>query len=42
MTRYFSRSGPDRAVQWEFDKVVFPSEFSRNVVTKLLLSLIHI
>ncbi len=37
MTRYFSRRGPDRAVQWEFDKVVFPSDFSRNVVTKLLV-----
>ncbi|GAA4691895.1 DUF5703 family protein [Nocardioides nanhaiensis] len=26
-----------RGVEWEFDKVVFPRDFSRNVVTKLLV-----
>lgn len=26
-----------RSVEWEFDKVVFPRDFSRNVVTKLLV-----
>ncbi len=37
MSRFFSRQGPGRAVEWEFDKVSFPSEFSRNVVTRLLV-----
>ncbi|HEY1117049.1 MAG TPA: DUF5703 family protein, partial [Acidimicrobiales bacterium] len=26
-----------RGVEWEFDKVTFSREFSRNVVTKLLV-----
>ncbi|NHC23217.1 hypothetical protein G6553_08535 [Nocardioides sp. IC4_145] len=27
----------NRGVEWEFDKVTFSREFSRNVVTKLLV-----
>jgi hypothetical protein len=33
----FSRRGPERVVEWEFDKLTFSREFSRNVVTKLLV-----
>ena len=34
-----NRQGPrlGRGVEWEFDKVTFSREFSRNVVTKLLV-----
>ncbi len=28
---------PSPGVEWEFDKVTFSREFSRNVVTKLLV-----
>ena len=31
------RLPPRREVEWEFDKVTFSREFSRNVVTKLLV-----
>lgn len=33
----FSRRGPERAVEWEFDRLTFPRDFSRNVVTRLLV-----
>jgi hypothetical protein len=32
-----SRRPPARGVEWEFEKVTFSREFSRNVVTKLLV-----
>jgi hypothetical protein len=28
---------PERFVEWEFDKLTFSREFSRNVVTRLLV-----
>ncbi len=31
------RRPPARGVEWEFDTVVLPSEFSRNVVTRMLV-----
>ncbi|HVX55889.1 DUF5703 family protein [Nocardioides sp.] len=31
------RRAPRPGVEWEFDKVSFSREFSRNVVTKLLV-----
>jgi len=31
------RRAPGRGVEWEFDRVTFPREFPRNVVTKLLV-----
>ena len=31
------RRPPARGVEWEFDKVMFSREYSRNVVTKLLV-----
>jgi hypothetical protein len=31
------RRPPAPGVEWEFDKVTFSREFSRNVVTKLLV-----
>jgi len=31
------RRPPRSGVEWEFDKVTFSREFSRNVVTKLLV-----
>ena len=31
------RRPPARGVEWEFDRVTFSREFSRNVVTKLLV-----
>ncbi|WP_245155909.1 DUF5703 family protein [Nocardioides sp. 503] len=31
------RRAPGRGVEWEFDRVTFPKEFPRNVVTKLLV-----
>lgn len=31
------RRAHSRGVEWEFDKVTFPRDFSRNVVTKLLV-----
>ncbi len=31
------RRAPRRGVEWEFDRVTFPREFPRNVVTKLLV-----
>lgn len=31
------RRPPARGVEWEFDKVTFSREYSRNVVTKLLV-----
>jgi hypothetical protein len=33
----FSRRGSERVVEWEFDRLTFSPEFSRNVVTKLLV-----
>ena len=36
MTRALRRP-PSRGVEWEFDKVTFSREFSRNVVTRLLV-----
>ena len=33
----FGRRAPDRSVEWEFDKLTFSREFSRNVVTRLLV-----
>lgn len=32
-----TRRPPARGVEWEFEKVTFSREFSRNVVTKLLV-----
>jgi hypothetical protein len=32
-----SRRPPRHGVEWEFEKVTFSREFSRNVVTKLLV-----
>lgn len=32
-----SRRPPAAGVEWEFEKVTFSREFSRNVVTKLLV-----
>jgi Family of unknown function (DUF5703) len=32
-----SRRPPARGVEWEFDKLTFSPEFSRNVVTRLLV-----
>ena len=40
MNTYHSRERAvrlGRGVEWEFDKVTFSREFSRNVVTKLLV-----
>ncbi len=39
MTRVsiYPRRQLERGVEWEFDKVTFSREFSRNVVTKLLV-----
>ena len=31
------RRPPRPGVEWEFDSVTFPRDFSRNVVTKLLV-----
>ncbi len=31
------RRPPGRGVEWEFDRVTFSGDFSRNVVTKLLV-----
>lgn len=31
------RRAPSRGVEWEFESVSFSREFSRNVVTKLLV-----
>lgn len=31
------RRPPSRGVEWEFDTVVLSSEFSRNVVTRMLV-----
>ncbi len=31
------RLPPRREVEWEFDKVTFSSDFSRNVVTRMLV-----
>lgn len=36
-TTLTTRRAPHRAAEWEFDKVTFSREFSRNVVTKLLV-----
>lgn len=36
MTRA-DRRPPGRAVEWEFDKITFSRDWSRNVVTKLLV-----
>ncbi len=36
MSRH-ERRAPARGVEWEFDRVTFPREFSRNVVTRLLV-----
>ena len=36
MSRH-DRRAPRRGVEWEFDRVTFDREFSRNVVTKLLV-----
>ena len=37
-SQVFSTTRPlGRSVEWEFDKVTFSREFSRNVVTKLLV-----
>lgn len=36
MSRH-DRRAPGRGVEWEFDRVTFDREFSRNVVTKLLV-----
>jgi hypothetical protein len=36
MSRH-DRRPPGRGVEWEFDRVTFPREFPRNVVTKLLV-----
>lgn len=36
MTRREWRT-PGRGVEWEFDKVTFSREFSRNIVTRLLV-----
>ena len=33
------RRPPAPGVEWEFDKVTFSREFSRNVVTRLLVEL---
>ena len=32
-----TRRPPSRGVEWEFEKVTFSRDFSRNVVTKLLV-----
>ena len=32
-----TRRPPARGVEWEFEKVTFSREYSRNVVTKLLV-----
>ena len=37
MSQALSRRGPAPGVEWEFDKLTFSREFSRNVVTKLLV-----
>jgi len=31
------RRPPGRGVEWEFETLVVPSEFSRNVVTRMLV-----
>ena len=31
------RRAPGRGVEWEFDRVTFSPDFSRNVVTRLLV-----
>ena len=36
MSRH-ERRPPGRGVEWEFDRVTFPREFPRNVVTRLLV-----
>ena len=36
MSRH-DRRPPARGVEWEFDRVTFDREFSRNIVTKLLV-----
>ncbi|GEP32429.1 hypothetical protein NSZ01_01970 [Nocardioides szechwanensis] len=36
MSRH-DRRAPGRGVEWEFDRVTFPREFPRNVVTRLLV-----
>jgi len=33
----FGRRTPERVVEWEFDKLTFSRDFSRNVVTRLLV-----
>jgi hypothetical protein len=33
----FSRRGSERVVEWEFDRLTFSREFSRNVVTRMLV-----
>ncbi len=31
------RRAPSRGVEWEFERLVIPSDFSRNVVTRMLV-----